>query len=206
MFRAIARRLTNEDLQGVVFASTEDITKINLDQELGTIFRCVEKANDLISRSDNDDVDLAGVRNTRRILNDHAINNIPDYSQTTDNPKPFLRSLLETIEVGNTETGVTYRSPEKIQDGDPLSVFQWYLYDGYGRMTAIHLGISNTDKQQETDGDWISCSLTEAAVVLAEEGDRNAQKVVNNMIDMNFIAGGWFLTDQLVERAKILQE
>ena len=97
---------------------------------------------------------------------------------------------------------IEYWRPKKIKEGDPLSVFQWYLYDGIGRMIAVHLGISNDNKNQERCGDWIACALTEAAVVLAEEGDQDAQRVVRSMLDIEFIAEGWLLTDQLIERAK----
>ncbi|HCM82040.1 MAG: hypothetical protein UW22_C0069G0003 [Candidatus Gottesmanbacteria bacterium GW2011_GWB1_44_11c] len=155
-----------------------------------------------MSNPDDDDTDFAGIRNTRRLLKEQGLNDIPNPLEATDRPQPWIRSLLKTIEIGNIETGTTYRSPKKIKEGDPLSVFQWYLYDGIGRMIAVHLGISNDNKNQERCGDWIACALTEAAVVLAEEGDQDAQRVVRSMLDMEFIAEGWLLTDQLIERAK----
>ncbi len=204
-FEAVARHLTNDGLKRVVYVATEKGTPIDLTKELATISRCVERANDLISNPDDTDCDLAGIVNTRRVLGDHGLNYIPNLLGTVENPRELLGSLLKTISVGNTETGITYRAPEKIKNGDPLSVFHWYLYDGLGRMVAIYLGISNENKNQERDGDWIGCALTEAAVVLAEEGDRDAQGIVRNMLDMEFIAGGWLLTDQLVKRANFFK-
>jgi len=75
-------------------------------------------------------------------------------------------------------------------------------------MVAIHLGVSNDnkEKEQEIAGDWFGCALTEAAIVLAEEGDKDAKGVVKNMLDMGFIASGWIISDQAVNRAKALFE
>jgi len=208
MFGAIARRLTNDGLKNVVFAAAESQPPIDLLQELGTISRCIEKANELISGPDNDS--NAGIKNTKGILSKHGLNQIPNPFIETSNQQPMLRSLLNVIDVGNTEISDdevkrTYKDPNKINNGNPLSVFRWYLYDGVGRMVAIHLGISNDDKGQERDGDWIGCALTEAAVALAKEGDRGAQGVVKDMINMGFIAKGWLLTDQLVEQAQAIE-
>ena len=173
-FGAIANHLTNEGLRKAVSTAVEGLPSINLHQELETISHCIERANKLISKQK--DADLAGIRNTQTILNQHGLNQIPNPLEPANNPRPWLRSI-----------------------------FRWYLYDGVGRMVAIHLGISNSDKGQERDGDWIACAITEAAVNLAEKGDPNAQEVVKNMLDMGFIAKGWLLTDQLVERAEILK-
>lgn len=208
-FEIIARRLTSDTADGLrraVYIATEEDTPINLHQELETLSCCIERANSFISNPDDTDEDLAGIRNSRRVLNQHGLNYIPNPLESIDNPEPWLQSFLKTIEVGNIETGTTYRAPEKIKNGDPLGVFQWYLYDGLGRMIAIHLGISNDDKSQEKEADWIGCALTEATVILAEEGNQGAQRVVRSMLDMKFIAGGWLLTDKLVERAKALDQ
>ncbi|KKR66994.1 MAG: hypothetical protein UU09_C0042G0007 [Microgenomates group bacterium GW2011_GWA2_40_6] len=205
MFEAIARRLTNDGLKDAVLAAAESRPPIDLHQELETISLCIEKVNELILGSDDDN--NAGIKNTKRILSEHGFNQIPNPFIETSNQRSMLRSLLNVIDVGNTEISNdeekrTYMDPKKINNGNPLSIFRWYLYDGVGRMMAIHLGISNDDKGQEREGDWIGCALTEAAVALAEEGDRDAQGVVKDMINMGFIAKGWLLTDQLVERAQ----
>ena len=203
-FEAIAGRLTNDDLRKSISAVIEGLPSTSLDQEVETVFRCMKRATNLILYPEPRDEDLAGIKNTRMILNQHHLNYLPNPHESTDNPRLWLRSLIETIKVVNAEAGTTYRSPEKINEGDPLSVFRWYLYDGVGRMVAIHLGISNSDKGQEKAGDWIACALTEAAVVLAESGDSKAQEVVSNMLSMGFIDKGWLLTDQLIKRAKDL--
>ncbi len=204
-FRIIARHLTNSGIARAVSEAVENSSGIDLDKELHTLSKCIDKANILINSWGNGD--LHGVQNSWKILKEHGLNNIPSPFTDGQNPQKWLRSLAETIEVGNREAGPAgdvYKDPQKILNGDPLSVFRWYLYDGCGRMVAIHLGISNEDKQQEQVGDWIGCALTEAAVVLAEEGDKGAKEVVKNMLDMGFIASGWILSDQVVERAKKL--
>lgn len=205
MFKAIAGRLTNDGLQKAVSTAVEGLPLTNLHQELKTVSQCIEQANCLISSPDNIKRDFAGITNTQRILDQHGLSQIPNPFVSTDNPRPWLRSLIQTIKVGNTEVGTVYKSPEKINEGDPLSVFRWYLYDGVGRMVAIHLGISENDKEQEKAGDWIGCAITEAAVALAEKGDLNAKSVVSNMLGMGFIASGWLLTNQLVDRARVLK-
>lgn len=202
MFGTIAGHLTNDDLRNSVLGVIEGLTSTSLDQEVETISRCMERATHLMSCPKTVNEDLAGIRNTQSILNQHSLDYLPNPLESTDNPGLWLRSLVETIRAVNAEVGTTYRSPEKIKDGDPLSVFRWYLYDGLGRMVAIHLGISNSDNAQEKAGDWIACALAEAAVTLAEDGDSNARNVVNNIISMGFIKEGWLLTSRLVERAK----
>jgi len=202
LFSGIARRLTDTDLRNAFSIAAKDLPLIILHKELKTISGCIKKVNELISTPNSIDIDFVGISNTQRILKEHNLDQTPNPFVFTDNSQPLLRSLLKTIKVGNIETGTTYRSPKEINDGDPLSVFHWYLYDGVGRMTAIQLGILNDNKDQEREGDWISCALAEAAVALAEEGDTEVKEVVRNMLDIGFIAKGWILTDQLVERAQ----
>jgi hypothetical protein len=208
LFGGIAKRLTDPDLRNAFSVAAEGLSSIVLDKELKTISKCIKKANELVSTPNSIDNDFVGISNTKKILKEHNLDHIPNPFVFTDNPQPLLRSLLKTIEVGNSETGEwkTYRSPKAINNGDPLSVFHWFLYDGVGRMTAIHLGISNDNKDQEREGDWISCALIEAVVKLAEEEDIEAREVVGNMLNIGFIAKGWLLTNQLVERAQETQK
>lgn len=208
-FQFIGRNLTNPDLSNAVLGATENSYNIDLHQELKTLSKCIQKANSLIQSRNM--VGLNGIQHSRRILKQHGLVGIPSSFIETEKSQSWLNSLGETIKVGNREIkpkGKVYKDPKEIQNGDPLNIFRWYLYDGYGRMVAIHLGISNKNnhKQQEHKGDWLACALTEAAVVLAEEGDEDAKEVVNNMLDMEFIAGGWILSDKIVGRAKALFE
>jgi hypothetical protein len=208
LFGLIAKRLDNFGLRSAVSVAAEGLPSIDLHQELETLTRCINKANDLIQKP-GDNGDYAGISNARRILNEHRLESIPVPFSTMEGSRAWLHSLRKIVEVGNTEisnseTKKTYKDPERIKVGNPLSVFRWYLYDGVGRMEAIHLEITNDDKRQETEGDWITCALSEAAVVLAEEGDQDARGVVKDMMDMGFIAKGWLLTDGVINRAQAI--
>jgi len=207
MFVAVANRLENRDVRRAFYLATQENDDINLPQELRVINRCFDKVNEIISSSNPINADFAGIRDTKMLLVGSSAS--PDNPGRLFNPltkpeskKLWAEEIKAIIEVGNREIGPIYTDPAKINNGNPLSVFEWYLYDGAARMVAIHMGISNDNKKQEEAGDSIACALAEAAVILAEEGDSESQAVVENMLNMEFITKGWLLTDGLVERAK----
>lgn len=202
LFGVIANRIEDPSLKSALFAASGSETPINLFQELETVHRCLDKVNELLLSKDTPE-DFAGITNVRRILKEHGQRQgFPDIFTGNGSKRNLLLSLKRTIEVGNKETGSTYPHGTDIKNGDPLSVFQWFLYDGVGRMIAIHLGIPNdAAESQKDDGDWIACALTEAAVVLAEEGNLQAKAVVKNMLDMKFM-DGWILKNEVIERAR----
>ncbi|HVZ12527.1 MAG TPA: hypothetical protein VG965_05865 [Patescibacteria group bacterium] len=210
-FTSIASGLQSPGVKEAFSSAAAGKGEINLPQELRVINRCFEKVNVMLASTDPIHRDFAGVRDTKILL---QINNttpaiLPNPFAGTDSRRTWIlnwsETLNETIKTGNEEikpAGTVYMDPSEINGGNPLSVFEWYLYDGAARMVAIHLGFQNKDQEQENAGDSIACALTEAAVVLAEEGDSEARDVVKNMLDMKFIVHDWAFAHELVVRAE----
>lgn len=198
LFEGITKRLENPGLH----EAFESVVKNpdDMDRELETISRCVDRVNELINSPR--DEDFEGINYTRVILGARGLNQLPSPFGDVEEPISWMRNVLSTVGVANVETGDVYRSPEEINEGNPLSVFRWYLYDGLGRMIAIRLGIPEERGRQLRKSDWIACAITEAAITLAEEGDSGAIDVVSDMVAMGFIDNGWRLTKPLVERGE----
>lgn len=204
IFTFITNKLTDPGLRNAVSEIVEHQSPEVLDGELRTISRCIEETNQLIAQKQSDPA-LDGITNTRRILAEYDLEKIPNPFETAKGSPLWIGSLADIIRVANTETGTTYRSPEKINNGNPLSAFRWYLYDGIGRMIAIHIiptQLKISKEKQKIDGDWIACGITEAAVKLAEEGNPETKNVVKDMVEMGFIDTGWYLSELLVQRAR----
>jgi hypothetical protein len=174
-----------------------------LHQEVGTISGCIKRANELIASSEGNN-EFNGIRNAKRVLGQYGVDKIPNPFVATTGSPSWMRSLVGVIRVGNKETGITYRDPAKINKGNPLSVFRWYLYDGVGRMVAIRLGMEDDNIRQADEGEWITCAIAEAAIDLAHQGNSGAKKVVKDMVGMGFISKDWRLSAPLVKMAKAL--
>lgn len=198
LFESIADRISNSHLKKAILFVAKDKSGTTLSREVGVLARSVLRTNNLIAHTS--DPDLVGIKECRRITKEKGVAGFPLALSEGDFPN-FPSFLVKIIRIGNIEVGNVYKNPQKINEGDLLSVFRWYLYDGYARMIAAQIGVPD-GKLQQDESDWISCGFAEALVLLAESGDTDARKVVKNMVEMEFIGKEWLLSDKLVDRAE----
>lgn len=195
LFGIIASRVTNPTLKESIQTIKETGSGTVLANEISVLTRSALRVNNLLNRPT--DPDLLGIEQCKRIMGRNG--HFPII--LSDEFPNWTYALKKVLKISQTEVANIYKDPKEINNADALSVFRWYLYDGYARMVGIHLGIKDGKKQQD-ESDWIACGLTEALVVLAESGDIEATDVVKNMVEMKFIETGWLLSDNLVQRAE----
>lgn len=183
-----------------------------LPQTLAVAELTIDNANKLLGPAFGLDPDLDATKKTHDILESLGKDRLPNpfeplQLQTLEERVVWAKTARQTVRRGNNEIKAKiYTSPatilEKSRREQPWKdVFDWYLWDFLGRLTAAYLGISNTDRAQELAADQITGCLAESLVISAETGMMPERAIVCDLTRAGFIGPNFVFSDNLVQRA-----